>query len=109
VIAAKSTTRALAVLEVKAALEEELCAALDLERAAAPDVMVEQARAKNLLSPKAGRALRELLAYMGCVETLVLSRRADAMRKVRDADVIRCSRQAQAIVDEARDAHHRGA
>jgi hypothetical protein len=39
---------------------------------------------------------------MGQVETLVLSRRADAMRRVRDADVVRCSQQARAIRDEVR-------
>jgi hypothetical protein len=99
-IAAKPTTRALAVLEIKTALEERICAVLELERAPAPDEIVRQARARHLLSDESGRTLRALLAYMSEVETLVLSRRAEAMRRVRDADVLRCSRQARAIVGE---------
>jgi hypothetical protein len=102
VIAAKGTTRALAVLEIKTALEEELCAALEVDRALAPDAMVHRARDQHLLSEESGRALRTLLKYMGEVETLVLSRRAEAMRRVRDADVVRCSRDARAIADEVR-------
>lgn len=102
IIAAKGTTRALAVLEIKTALEEELCAALQMERAAAPDVMVRHARERGLLSTESGRALRKLLAYMGEVETLVLSRRAEVMRRVHDADVVRCSREARVIMDEVR-------
>jgi hypothetical protein len=46
--------------------------------------------------------LRRLLAYMGQIETLVLSRRAEAMRRVRDADVARCAKDAAAIRDEVR-------
>ena len=102
VIAAKGTTRALAVLEIKTSLEEELCAALEIERAVAPNELARLAQQANLLSDAGGRALRQLLAYMGQVETLVLSRRADAMRRVRDADVVRCSQQARAIRDEVR-------
>jgi hypothetical protein len=102
VIAAKGTTRALAVLEIKSAIEEELCAALDLPRAPEPGELARLAKEANLLSDAGGIALRNLLAYMGRVETLVLSRRAEAMRQVRDADVIRCAAQARALVDEMR-------
>jgi hypothetical protein len=101
-IAAKPTTRALAVLEIKTALEEQICAALELDRAPAPDEIIRRAKGKNLLSDESGRTLRALLAYMGQVETFVLSRRADAMRRVRDADVVRCSAQARAIAAELR-------
>ena len=102
VVSAKGTTRALAVLEIKTALEEELCAALELERAPAPDELVARARDAHLLTPDVGRSLRALLSYMGQVETLVLSRRAEAMRRMRDADVIRCSEQARMISDALR-------
>jgi len=102
VIAAKGTTRALAVLEIKTALEEEICAALQVEHAPAPDEIVRRAREARLVSDETGRKLRALLAYMGRVETLVLSRRADAMRQVRDADVVRCSNEARAISAEIR-------
>jgi hypothetical protein len=102
VIAAKGTTRALAVLEIKSSLEEELCAALELERAPAPDDLARRAREASLLSDAAARSLRNLLAYMGQVETLVLSRRAEAMRRVRDADVVRCASEAAAIRGEIR-------
>jgi hypothetical protein len=102
VIAAKGTTRALAVLEIKTALEEVLCDALGLERAPAPDELVRRAKNAQLLSDESGRTLRALLSYMGRVETLVLSRRAEAMRQVRDADVVRCASQARAISAEVR-------
>ena len=102
VIAARGTTRALAVLEIKIALEEELCAALSLEHAPAPDDLARRVREANLLSDASAHTLRHLLAYMGRVETLVLSRRSEAMRQVRDADVVRCSEQARALVDELR-------
>ncbi len=106
VIASKGTTRALAVLEIKTALEEELCAALELDRAPAPDELVRRAQSANLITPDVGRSLRALLGYMGQVETLVLSRRAEAMRRVRDADVIRCSEQARVVSDALHAARH---
>jgi hypothetical protein len=101
-IAAKGTMRSLAVLEIKTSLEEELCAALEIEHAPAPSELAHRAVAANLLTDGTARTLRQLLAYMGQVETLVLSRRADAMRRVRDADVVRCSAQARAIREEVR-------
>jgi hypothetical protein len=102
VVAAKGTTRALAVLEIKTAVEESLCAALSLARAPAPDELVRRARDARLMTEDTGRTLRNLLAYMGRVETLVLSRRAEAMRQVRDADVVRCAAQARAVLGEVR-------
>jgi len=102
VIAARGTTRALAVLEIKTALEESLCDALSLDRMPAPDELVRRAREARLLSDAMGASLRALLAYMSRVETLVLSRRADAMRQVRDADVARCAAEMRAVVDEIR-------
>ena len=72
------------------------------EHAPAPDEMVRRAREARLVSDATGRELRTLLAYMGRVETLVLSRRAEAMRQVRDADVVRCATQARAISAEIR-------
>ena len=102
VIAARGTTRALAVLEIKTALEEELCSALGLEHAPAPGELVRIAKEVGILSDARGRELHELLGYMGRVETLVLSRRAEAMKQVRDADVVRCAARARAIVDEMR-------
>ncbi len=102
VIAAKGTTRALAVLEIKSALEEELCAALEIERSPAPDELVKRAREAGLLSDGTARALRSLLGYLGQVETLVLSRRSEAMRRVRDTDVVRCAKTARIVQDEVR-------
>ncbi len=102
VIAAKSTTRALAVLEIKTSLEEELCAALELDRAPAPDELARRAKDAGLMTDGPAASLRRLLAFMGQVETLVLSRRAEAMRRVRDADVVRCATDAAAIRAEVR-------
>ncbi len=102
VIAARSTTRALAVLEIKTSLEEELCSALELDRAPAPDELARRAKDAGFMTEATAASLRRLLAYMGQVETLVLSRRAEAMRRVRDTDVARCAKEAAAIREEVR-------
>ena len=65
-IAAKPTTRALAVLEIKTALEEQICAALELDRAPAPDEIIRRAKGKNLMSERIWAALlRALLRVHG--------------------------------------------
>ncbi|HSQ62685.1 MAG TPA: DUF4350 domain-containing protein [Polyangiaceae bacterium] len=106
IVAARGTTRALAALEIKSAVEEELCAALDVEHPPAPDELVRRARAAGLVSDTTARSLRSLLTYLGQVETLVLSRRAEAMRRVRDADIVRCSKTARTVLDEVRAARN---
>ncbi len=103
VVAAPGTTRALAVLEIKSAVEEEMASLLGMDRAPAPDALAQSAQDRGLLSARAASALRVLLKRMGEVETLVLSRRAEAMRRVHDAEVVLCSNEATRILAEARE------
>jgi hypothetical protein len=100
VLAAKGTTRALGILEWKSAIEEELCARLELGRPPPPKELARAAREANLLSEESAKALLALLAQMGEIETLVLARRQDAMRRVKDDDLMDVARKARRILAE---------
>ena len=103
VIAAPGTTRALAVLELKSALEEELCAKLELDRATTPEILARHAASAGVLSDPSARDLHRLLVRMAEVETLVLSRRSEALRRVRDADVLSMARVGHQLLNEMKD------
>lgn len=92
VLGAPGTSRALAILELKSALEEELATKLGLPRAPSADQLVARLRAARMLDEKGGRALLHLLASMARIETR-LARRAGGPAFLRespsDAEVIR--------------------
>jgi hypothetical protein len=69
VLGAPATSRALAILELKSALEEEIATRLGLDRAPPPEQLVARLRAARLLDDGGARALSHLLATMGRVET----------------------------------------
>ena len=69
VLGSPGTSRALAILELKSALEEELATRLGLDRAPPPDQLVARLRAAHLLDESGARALSRLLATMARVET----------------------------------------
>jgi hypothetical protein len=69
VLGAPGTSRALAILELKSALEEEIATRLGLDRAPPPEQLVARLRAARLLDEAGGRALSHLLVTMGRVET----------------------------------------
>ncbi|CAN5315805.1 hypothetical protein BH09MYX1_BH09MYX1_15650 [soil metagenome] len=98
VLAAKGTTRALGILEWKSAIEEELCARLDLARTPAPKELVRAASEAKILSTESARDLLALLVRMSEVETMVLARRSEAMRRVKDSDLVDVSHQARKIL-----------
>ncbi len=102
VIAGERTSRALAMLEWKSALEEELCGMLGLETAPAHDVLTAQVAAAGLLDTQGLHALRQLLLRMASIETLVLSRRAGAMSKVADIEVVVTARTIRDLLQRAR-------
>ena len=74
VLGAPGTSRALAILELKSALEEELATRLGLERAPPPDQLVARLRAARLLDESGACALSRLLASMARVETKLAAR-----------------------------------
>jgi hypothetical protein len=68
VLGSPGTSRALAILELKSALEEELATRLGLDRAPPADQLVARLRAARLLDESGARALSRLLATMARVE-----------------------------------------
>jgi hypothetical protein len=83
VLGAPATSRALAILELKSALEEEIATRLGLDRAPPPDQLVARLRAARLLDESGARALSHLLATMARVETR-LGRRPGGLSLRRD-------------------------
>jgi hypothetical protein len=101
VIGAPPTSRLLAMLELKSALEEDLCGLLDLDHAPGSDVLMEKLRAGRLLDEERLRALRRLLLRMADVETMVISRRAAGGGRVRDREVVQAARLIESILAAA--------
>jgi|CZKU01.1.fsa_nt_gi hypothetical protein len=87
VLGAPGTSRALAVLELKSALEEELATRLGLQRAPPPEQLVARLRAMRLVDETGARALLRVFAVMSGVEAKVVraSRGAGALMRLRDA------------------------
>ena len=103
VIAAPKTARALAMLELKSALEEELCALLALETVPAPDVLAARVKASGLVDAHGVSVLQRVLLRMASIETMVvLSRRGGVMGKVADEEVVVTAREIRAILEQAR-------
>jgi hypothetical protein len=88
VLASKSAPRMLAMLEMKSALEEELVGLLGLEHVPSADVLLAKVAEARLLDAEGLRVLRELLLRMAKVETMVLSRRQEGQKRVRDREVL---------------------
>jgi hypothetical protein len=102
VIGAPSTSRVLAMLELKSALEEDLCALVDLDGMPGADILVQKLRAHGLLPEDELHALRQLLIRMANVETIVISRRAAAMDRIRDREVLETAKATRRILEAAR-------
>ncbi len=101
VLLAPETSRVLAMMELKSALEEELSFRLGLEKVPGAERLVLAAESKRLLGSDALAALRRLLLRMGTIETMVLSERAGAMKPVADKEVVEASRAVERILAEA--------
>lgn len=103
VIAAPQTTRVLAVLELKSALEEQLAAVLGLAKVPGHQELLEQMSHRRLLDAEGMVALRRLLLRMANVETMVVFQRSGGMvQSVRDNEVVSIARTVKQIVDSAR-------
>lgn len=116
VLAAPKTSRALAMLELKAALEEEL--GLLAGAAASPggpeprgaDALLARVAAAGLLDAEGQAKLRRLLLRMAEVETLMLSRRGAnlpfGLGRVKEKDVVEAAVTVKGILSSARSAAH---
>ena len=103
VIAAPQTTRVLAVLELKSALEEQLAGVLGLQRVPGHQELLEQIGARRLLDAEGMVALRKLLLRMANVETMVVFQRSGGMvQSVRDNEVVSIARTVKNLVEAAR-------
>lgn len=84
VLAAPTTHRALAVLELKSALEEAMASRLGLETPASATALLDRARDRAALDESRWKALKKLLLMMSMVETSVAAGRPI---KIRERDV----------------------
>ena len=99
VLGAPGTSRALAILELKSALEEELATRLGLDRTLPPDQLVERVRAERLLDDDDQLALSRLFATMVKVETRLARRPGARPRdvRVRDGEVFAVAAEVRAV------------
>jgi hypothetical protein len=87
-LAAPGTTRFLAMLELKSALEEDLTTRLGLERTPPHDILVAKARAAHLIGEDGARDLARLLLTLQPFETALVGKRRPVLERLRDAEVV---------------------
>jgi len=104
-LSAASTPPALAVLEIKAALEEGLAQELGFATALSTAHLLDEVRKRRALDEPRYRALKELLLEMSNIETLVAARQPQRVSRV---DAIRLAREAFALLGEVRDRTREG-
>jgi hypothetical protein len=93
VLSAPRTSRVLALLEYKSALEEDLATRLGLDRAPPADQLLARVRAAGLLDASGLDALDQLLKTLAHVEGLLVVHRRGTAQRVRDADVLEVARR----------------
>jgi hypothetical protein len=102
VIAAPQTSRVLAVLELKSALEEQLTAILGASRVPGHTELLSQVSARGLLDAEGVVALRRLLLRMASIETMVVFQRSGGMvQPIRDNEVVAIARTVRQLIDAA--------
>ncbi len=101
VLGAPTTSRALAMLEVKIALEEQLATRLGLDHVPPADDLVAKVRESGLLDPQQTRLLSNLLAELRRVEASFARRSwpGAPMDRVRDSKVIDAAARVRALLD----------
>ncbi|MGO8993913.1 MAG: DUF4350 domain-containing protein [Polyangiaceae bacterium] len=112
-IGAARTPRILAMLELKSALEEELCTTLGMDNAdhmPGHEELTSALAARRWVAPEVIAHLRSLLLRMAQVETMMLSQRSGAtMAPVRDREVLSASKEVNRILLAVREGHARPA
>jgi hypothetical protein len=105
VLGAPDTSRVLAMLELKSALEEQLATRLGLDRAPPHDELVAKVRASGLLDEDHARSLSRLLGDLGRVEAFFarLERSPGPLGRIRDAQVVAVAARVREMVEHMRD------
>lgn len=102
VIGAPQTTRVLAVLELKSALEEQLTTMLGLSKVPGHQELLSRIGEGGLLDAEGVHTLRRLLLRMSNVETMVVFQRSGGMvQSVRDNEVVSIARTVKQLLDAA--------
>jgi hypothetical protein len=107
VIGAAHTSRVLAMLELKAALEEDLAMLLGLERSPGHEALLVQLSSRSLLDTEGLRMLKQLLLRLSSVETMVLSQRVQGLQPplatnpIRDREVLQVAKSIRKILRSA--------
>jgi hypothetical protein len=111
VVAAPHTSRVLAMLELKSALEEDLCAILGLEQQPGTEALLQKVSTEGVLNDEGLRTLRRLMLRMASVETMVLSQRdapkddmwpKGGIQPVRDREVVAAATAIRRLLADAR-------
>jgi hypothetical protein len=95
------TPRALAMYELEKALEEDLALLLGLDRVPAHDVLLARMQEARLLDGDTLGSLRKLLLRMASIETLLIARRTEALRRVRNDEVLAAAKTIEDILRKA--------
>jgi hypothetical protein len=102
VIGAPQTTRVLAVLELKSALEEQLTSLLGLGKVPGHQELLSLVAERHLLDAEGLHTLRRLLLRMSNVETMVVFQRSGGMvQSVRDNEVVSIAHGVKQVLDAA--------
>jgi hypothetical protein len=102
VIAAPQTSRVLAVLELKSALEEQLTSLLGLPKVPGHTELMAQVSGRGLLDAEGVVALRHVLLRMSNVETMVVFQRSGGMvQPIRDNEVVSIARTVKQLLEAA--------
>ena len=108
IIAAPRTERLLAMLELKSALEEELCATMGLSENPGHEELLATLGRSKWVAPEAIAHLRLLLLRMAQIETMMLSQRSGAtMASVRDREVLAAAGEIDRILYAVREGARR--
>lgn len=109
VLGAPTTSRVLAVLELKSALEEQLTAILGLAKVPGQEELLHQVASRNVLDPERVRTLRALLLRMSNAETMIVfQRRGGMMQSIRNQEVVSMAKTVRELLDAAQaNAHAR--
>jgi len=103
VIAAPQTSRVLAILELKSALEEQLTSMLGLAKVPPHQELLAEIASRRLLDAEGVVALRRLLLRMSSVETMVVFQRSGGMvQPIRDNEVVTIARTVTQLLEAAR-------
>lgn len=102
VIGAPQTTRVLAILELKSALEEQLTTLLGLTAVPGQQELLSRISASGLLSADGLHDLRRVLLRMANVENMIVFQRSGGtVQSIRDNEVVSIARTVEQLLDDA--------